>query len=225
MQVCLLAIFCTCVIPAPWLLWALRLLPAPLQAPPFNRHDPPFHSTPQVSEDHCWLQLGHGQRETTVEVTTDTAAKRGLPVAPDAWRGWLYTGGRAVLCSPHQALAALVTSINPSVSGGKKGVSAVAPVPLRLSRAQVACRPLPQAGRVCGHCAAPILRLPLPPSLLVARCLNCRMPRCTLPPQVDSEELQLAQKRLLEVLLRRQPAALYPAALCALADLAEVGSI
>ena len=41
--------------------------------------------------------------------------------------------------------------------------------------------------------------------------------------QVDSEELQLAQKRLLEVLLRLQPAALYPAALCALADLLEVG--
>ncbi len=77
----------------------------------------------QVSEDHCWLQLGAGQRETTIEVTTDTAAKRGLPVAPDAWRGWLYTGGHAVLCSPHQALAALVTSINPSVTGGKKGVS------------------------------------------------------------------------------------------------------
>lgn len=99
------------------------------KAPPFSGHDPLFHSTPQISEDHCWLQLGHGQRETTVEVTTDTAAKRGLPVAPDAWRGWLYTGGRAVLCSPHQALAALVTSINPSVSGGKKGVSAGAPVP------------------------------------------------------------------------------------------------
>ncbi|KAI7841369.1 hypothetical protein COHA_004987 [Chlorella ohadii] len=116
----------------------------------------------QVSEDHCWLQLGAGQRETTIEVTTDTAAKRGLPVAPDAWRGWLYTGGHAVLCSPHQALAALVTSINPSVTGGKKGV--------------------------------------------------------------DSEELQLAQKRMLEALLRRQPGALYPAALCALADLQEVWS-
>lgn len=63
-----------------------------------------------------------------MEVTTDTAAKRGLPVSPDAWRGWLYTGGHAVLCSPHQALAALVTSINPSVTGGKKGVSAGQPL-------------------------------------------------------------------------------------------------
>ena len=92
---------------------------------------PPLHTPApqaQVSEDHCWLQLGAGQRETTVEVTTDTAAKRGLPVTPDAWRGWLYTGGHAVLCSPHQALAALVTSINPSVTGGKKGVSAAQPL-------------------------------------------------------------------------------------------------
>lgn len=79
----------------------------------------------QVSEDHCWLQLGPlASRESSVEVTTDSAAKRGLPVAADAWRGWLYTGGRAVLCTPHQALAALVTSINPAITGGKKGVSA-----------------------------------------------------------------------------------------------------
>ena len=45
-------------------------------------------------------------------------------MAADAWRGWLYTGGAAVLCDPHQALAALVTSLNPSISSGKKGVSA-----------------------------------------------------------------------------------------------------
>lgn len=44
-------------------------------------------------------------------------------MAEDAWRGWLYTGGAAVLCDPHQALAALVTSLNPSISSGKKGVS------------------------------------------------------------------------------------------------------
>lgn len=47
----------------------------------------------------------------------------------------------------------------------------------------------------------------------------------SLPPpasQVDSEELQAVQRRLLEVLLREQPAALYPAAMCTLADLLEV---
>ena len=117
----------------------------------------------QISEDHCWLNLGaSGGRETSVEVTTDTPAKRGLPVAPDAWTGWLYTGGHAVLVTPHQALAALVTSINPAVAGGKKGV--------------------------------------------------------------NSEELQAVQRRLLEVLAEASPSSLYPAALCALADLKEVSS-
>ncbi len=41
-----------------------------------------------------------GAREAAVEVTTDTAAKRGLAPSEDAWRGWLYTGGCAVVCSP-----------------------------------------------------------------------------------------------------------------------------
>jgi hypothetical protein len=115
----------------------------------------------QVSEDHCWVQLAaDGGRLTSVEVTTDTPAKRGLPVAADAWSGWLYCGGKAVLCTPHQALAALVTSLNPAISGGRKGS--------------------------------------------------------------DSEHLQAVQLRLLEVLLDVEPSALYPAALCALADLKEV---
>ena len=35
-----------------------------------------------------------------MEVTTDTAAKRGLAPSEDAWRGWLYSGGTAVVCSP-----------------------------------------------------------------------------------------------------------------------------
>lgn len=38
----------------------------------------------------------------------------------------------------------------------------------------------------------------------------------------DSEELQLLQRRLLEVIQREAPDALYPAAACALADLQEV---
>ncbi|KAL4859226.1 Acyl-coenzyme A oxidase [Chlorella vulgaris] len=117
----------------------------------------------QVSEDHCWVQLAaDGGRLTSVEVTTDTPAKRGLPVAADAWSGWLYCGGHAVLCTPHQALAALVASLNPAISGGRKGS--------------------------------------------------------------DSEHLQAVQLRLLEVLLEVEPSALYPAALCALADLKEVAA-
>lgn len=55
----------------------------------------------QVSEDHCWLSLnGSGERAAAVEVTTDTAAKRGLAPSEDAWRGWLYSGGSAGVCSP-----------------------------------------------------------------------------------------------------------------------------
>jgi hypothetical protein len=40
-----------------------------------------------------------GAREGTIEVTTDTAAKRGLAVSEDRWQSWLYSGGHAVLCS------------------------------------------------------------------------------------------------------------------------------
>ena len=55
----------------------------------------------QVSEDHCWIHLGSdGQRKGSVEVTTDTAAKRGLAAGEKEWSGWLYTGGHGVLCSP-----------------------------------------------------------------------------------------------------------------------------
>lgn len=56
---------------------------------------------PQVSEDHCWLNMSaDGQREGTCEITTDNAPKRALAVEAAAWEGWLYSGGHAVLCSP-----------------------------------------------------------------------------------------------------------------------------
>ncbi len=56
----------------------------------------------QVSEDHCWLNTDpEAGREGTIEVTTDSAAKRALPVDAAAWQGWLYSGGHAPLCS-HQ---------------------------------------------------------------------------------------------------------------------------
>lgn len=44
--------------------------------------------------------MGLGEREESVEVTTDTAAKRGLAPSEQAWRGWLYNAGHAVVCSP-----------------------------------------------------------------------------------------------------------------------------
>ena len=66
---------------------------------------------PQVSEDHCWLSLdGSGARGAAVEVTTDTAAKRGLAPSEDAWRGWLYSGGNAVVCSPQVPCASYYLS-------------------------------------------------------------------------------------------------------------------
>ena len=55
----------------------------------------------QVSEDHCWINYDpNGGREGTVEVTTDNASRRGQAVSADAWDGWLYSGGHAVLCTP-----------------------------------------------------------------------------------------------------------------------------
>lgn len=58
----------------------------------------------QVSEDHCWLTLAEdGSREASVEVTTDTTAKRGLAADAAAWDGWLYNGGHATVCSPQVA--------------------------------------------------------------------------------------------------------------------------
>ena len=67
---------------------------------------------PQVSEDHCWLSLdGSGERAAAVEVTTDTAAKRGLAPSEAAWRGWLYSGGTAVVCSPQVASARALSGI------------------------------------------------------------------------------------------------------------------
>ena len=59
----------------------------------------------QVSEDHCWLNTDpEGERAGTIEITTDSAVKRALPVDAAAWQGWLYSGGHAPLCShkvPH----------------------------------------------------------------------------------------------------------------------------
>jgi len=59
--------------------------------------------------DHCWLNTDpEAGREGTIEVTTDSAAKRALPVDAAAWQGWLYSGGHAPLCS-HQVLSLSMT--------------------------------------------------------------------------------------------------------------------
>ncbi|KAL0027912.1 hypothetical protein WJX79_002394 [Trebouxia sp. C0005] len=71
----------------------------------------------QVSEDHCWLNCDPGGgREGTIEVTTDSAVKRALPVDAAAWQGWLYSGGHAPLCSHQMTITAMITSMNPSIT-------------------------------------------------------------------------------------------------------------
>ncbi len=65
----------------------------------------------QVSEDHCWVNYdAKGAREGSVEVTTDTAAKRGLAVSAERWQSWLYTGGHAALCSPQVNASSLISA-------------------------------------------------------------------------------------------------------------------
>lgn len=67
----------------------------------------------QVSEDHCWLNTDlEAGRGGTIEVTTDSATKRALPVDAAAWQGWLYSGGHAPLCS-HKVLVPPQSVLNP----------------------------------------------------------------------------------------------------------------
>lgn len=76
----------------------------------------------QVSEDHCWLNCDpEAERKGTVEVTTDSAAKRALPVDTAAWQGWLYSGGHAPLCSHQMTITAMITSMNPCITARQTG--------------------------------------------------------------------------------------------------------
>jgi len=75
----------------------------------------------QISEDHCFLQLdAQGSREGSIEITADNPEKRGLPAQEKLWLGWLYCGGKAVLCSRQAAITAAVVSMNPLVIAGRK---------------------------------------------------------------------------------------------------------
>jgi len=85
---------------------------------------------------------------------------------------------------------------------------------------------MPRLPACCANCIPCRPRNPetekTPASLPTAlHCPALPYPACWL--QVDSEELQAVQRRLLEALLAAAPHAMYPAALCALADLKEVG--
>lgn len=99
-----------------------------------------------ISEDHAFLQLDPaGGREGSVEVTADSAAKRGIQADEALWRGWLYSGGKALVCSRQQAVTAAVTSINPLIVAGKKPANSEPLRALQLELLSLICREVPAA--------------------------------------------------------------------------------
>lgn len=66
-----------------------------------------------MGEDHCWVSVtGSAERSSMAEVATMAAEQQGQPPSEQDWCGWLYNGGHAVLCTPHQVLAAMVASVD-----------------------------------------------------------------------------------------------------------------
>nr|CAG4650063.1 EOG090X0424 [Sida crystallina] len=72
-----------------------------------------------LSEDHAWVIFGEQGKETA-EVTwhgKGNEDKRGQPVDQGIQaRSWLYVAGKPVVCNRFTEVAALVSSINPSIS-------------------------------------------------------------------------------------------------------------
>jgi len=71
-----------------------------------------------LSEDHAWVVFGEDNQ--TAEVTwhgKGNEDKRGQSVETEkAKDSWLYVGGKPVLCTRHVEVAALVSSMSPSIS-------------------------------------------------------------------------------------------------------------
>ncbi|KAL0267364.1 UNVERIFIED_CONTAM: hypothetical protein PYX00_009653 [Menopon gallinae] len=71
-----------------------------------------------LSEDHAWVVFG--EHEETAEVTwhgKGNEDKRGQPIAAGVGsRSWLYVNGWPVICTRAMEVAALVSSINPSLN-------------------------------------------------------------------------------------------------------------
>jgi len=82
-------------------------------------HDDLSRLCMELSEDHCWLNIGLG-REDTIEVTTENAARRGEPVSAEAWGGWLYSQGHPTRLDSRSVLAAVVNAINPSITSRQR---------------------------------------------------------------------------------------------------------
>jgi len=72
-----------------------------------------------LSEDHAWVSFGKDHRETC-EVTwhgRGTEDKRGESTHEVVLsKCWLYLCGKSIVCSRHQEVAAIVSSINPSIN-------------------------------------------------------------------------------------------------------------
>ncbi|KAK6640164.1 hypothetical protein RUM44_011850 [Polyplax serrata] len=72
-----------------------------------------------LSEDHAWVVFGENGEETA-EVTwhgKGNEDKRGQPIAAGLGsRSWLYVNGCPVICTRSMEVAALVSSINPSLN-------------------------------------------------------------------------------------------------------------
>jgi len=77
-----------------------------------------------LSEDHAWVVFGEDSQ--TAEVTwhgKGNEDKRGQSVEEDKARNsWLYVGGKPVVCSRHEEVAALVSSINPAISSNMDSI-------------------------------------------------------------------------------------------------------
>ena len=71
-----------------------------------------------VAEDHAWVVFGPAGE--TAEVTwhgRGAEDRRGQPVQPDrAAASWLYCGGRPVVCSRAEEVAALVSGMSPAIA-------------------------------------------------------------------------------------------------------------
>ena len=119
-----------------------------------------------------------------------------------AWRGWLYSGGSATVCAtPAQHAAALVTSLDPSiVKRQNTGTDSEELQRLQHDLLQ-ACAALCSGVGLCHICT-----------------------RCSLEGIAVTSRFFLGDRPSvrLQVIHREVPAALYPAAACALADLQEV---
>nr|XP_018897521.1 PREDICTED: menin [Bemisia tabaci] len=72
-----------------------------------------------LSEDHAWVVFGENGSQTA-EITwhgKGNEDKRGQPIGIGvASKSWLYLNGHPVVCNRHMEVAALVSSINPSLS-------------------------------------------------------------------------------------------------------------